>query len=215
MSSRLVTILAVLAGFFLAIAGMTFLIWQPPSDAASSIVAIATYLSTHQMANFLYVISVLLSGVLFLPVILILTIRMYREHPNASIVASSLFGLGSILEITATMASLSQWAFAVPEAAQGDPLAIKLYQTLNVQYLAVDFTGVGLVYVAAVIYAAALWNIHRTSSMLLLVSIGLLLVGFAAMPLVPSIGPAITAGSIVVYGAAYIALGRAAVILGK
>ncbi len=213
MSSRLVMILAVLAGFFLAIAGVTFLLWQPPSTAAASTVAAAAHLSSHQTANLLYVISVFLSGVLFLPVILILSIRLYSKRPNAAIVAGGLFGLGTTLEIVATMASLSQWVFAVPEAAKGDPLGIKLYQTLNLQYLAVDFGGVGLIYVAAVIYAATLWRLHRASSILLLISIALLLVGFIAVPLVPSISSIITSGSIVLYGVAYVALGRATVRL--
>ncbi len=211
MSSRLLMLLAVLAGFFLATSGVTFLLWQPPSTVAGSTVAAAAHLSDHRMANLLYVLSVFLSCVLFLPVILDLTIRLYSKRPNAAIVAGGLFGLGTALEIVATMASLSQWVFAVPEATKGDPLGITLYQTLNLQYLAVDFGGVVLIYGAGVIYATTLWRLHRASSMLLLTSTGLLLIGFIAVPLVPPISSVIMAGSIVVYGVAYVTLGRATV----
>ena len=57
MSSRPIMVLAVLAGFFLALAGVTFFFWQSPSSAAGSVVAMAAHLSDHQGANFLYVIS--------------------------------------------------------------------------------------------------------------------------------------------------------------
>ena len=120
MSSKLVMILAVLAGFFLAMAGVTFLLWQPPSSAAGSVQAMAVHLTDHQKANFIYVISVFLSVILILPVILTLTVRLHPKRPNGAIVAGCLFFLGSILETVATLASLSQWAFAVPEASKGD-----------------------------------------------------------------------------------------------
>ena len=213
MSSRLIMVLAVLAGFFLVLAGVTFLLWQSPSSVAGSVEAMAVHLSDHQKANFLYVISVFLSVVLILPVIVTLTIRLYPKRPNGAIIAGSFFVLGSILETVATLASLSQWAFAVPEASKGDPLGITLYKTLNFQYLAVDFCGVGLIYVAAVIYAFVLWKWHPPSSILLLLSIGLLFIGFAAVPIIPAISSFITAGSIVFYGIAYVALGRVAVKL--
>ena len=213
MSARLIVILAILAGFFLIIAGVTFLLWQPPSSATGSTIAMAAHLAEQQTANLLYVVSVYLSGVLFLPVIVMLTIRLYSKRPNAAIVAGTLFGLGYTLEIVATLASLAQWAMAVPEAAQGDPLGIKLLQTLTLQYLAVDFSGVALVYVAAIIYAVALWRLHRAASLLLLSSTGLFVIGFAVFPLFPALSSMITAGSIVVYGLAYIALGQVAVNL--
>jgi hypothetical protein len=215
MSARLIMILAILAGFFLIMAGVTFLLWQPPSSTTGSTVAMAAHLAEHQTANLLYVISVYLSGVLFLPALLMLTIRLYSKRPNAAIVAGMLFGLGYTLEMVATLASLAQWVVAVPEAAQGDPLGIKLFQTLTLQYLAVDFSGVGLVYVAAIIYAVALWRLHRAASSLLLTSTGLLVIGFATVPLFPSLSSIFIAGSILIYGLAYIALGQVAVELGR
>jgi hypothetical protein len=210
MSSRLTMLLASIAGFFLALAGATFFVWQPPSSGAGSIVAMAAHLTDQQGANILYVISVFLSVVLILPVAVLLSIRLYAQRPNTAIVAGSLFVFGNVLEAAATLASLSQWAFAVPEAAKGDPLGMTLYQTLTFQYLAVDFSGVGLIYVAAVVYAVALWRVHRPSSWLLMISTGLLIIGFAAVPVVPSISPILTAGSIVVFGMAYVALGHLA-----
>ena len=210
MSSKLTLILASIAGFFLAVAGVTFYFWQPPNSTAGSVIAMAAHLSDHRGANLLYVISVFLSVVLILPVVLMLSLRLYTRRPNAAIVAGSLFVFGNILEAVATLASLSQWAFAVPEAAKGDALGINLYQTIALQYLAVDFSGVGLIYIASIIYAVALWELHRPSSWLLIISIGLLIIGFAAVPVVPSISPILTAGSIVVYGLAYGSLGHLA-----
>ena len=49
MSTRLIMILVILAGFFLIIAGVTFLLWQPPSDATGSTVAMAAHLAEHQV----------------------------------------------------------------------------------------------------------------------------------------------------------------------
>jgi hypothetical protein len=204
-------ILAILAGFFLIVAGVTFLLWQPPSSVTGSTFAMAAHLAEHQAANLLYVISVYLSGALFLPVLLMLTIRLYSKRPNAAIIAGSLFGLGYTLEIVATLASLAQWAIAVPEAARGEPLGVKIFQTLTLQYLAVDFSGVALVYVAAIIYAVALWRLHRAASSLLLTSTGLLVIGFAVVSLFPALSLTIIARSIVVYGLAYIALGQVTV----
>lgn len=62
MSARLIMILAMLAGFFLIIAGVTFLLWQPPSSATGSTIAMADHLAEHRTANLLYVVSVYLSG---------------------------------------------------------------------------------------------------------------------------------------------------------
>jgi Ca2+/Na+ antiporter len=213
MSPKLTMILASAAGFFLAIAGVAFFFWQPPGNAAGSVEAMAAHLSDHQGTNVLYVVSVFLSIVLILPVVLILSIRLYARRPTAAVVAGSLFVFGNVLEALATLASLSQWAFAVPEAAKGDNLGIRLYQTLTFQYLAVDFSGVGLLYVAAVIYAVTLWRVHRSSSWFLIISIGLLIMGFVAVPIASSISPLLTSGSIIVYGMAYVALGRTAVKL--
>ena len=206
-------ILASAAGFFLAIAGVAFFFWQAPGSAAGSVEAMAAHLSDHQGTNLLYVVSVFLSIVLILPVVLILSIRLYARRPTAAIVAGSLFVFGNVLEAVATLASLSQWAFAVPDAAEGNTLGMKMYQTLTIQYLAVDFSGVGLLYVAAVIYTVTLWRVGRSSSWFLMISTGLLIIGFAAVPVVPSISPLLTSGSIIVYGMAYVALGRTAVKL--
>ena len=41
-------ILATLGGLFLIIAGVTFLLWQPPSSATGSVVSMAVHLSDHQ-----------------------------------------------------------------------------------------------------------------------------------------------------------------------
>ena len=210
MSSKLTLILASIAGFFLAVAGVTFYFWQPPNSTAGSVIAMAAHLSDHRGANLLYVISVFLSVVLILPVVLMLSLRLYTRRPNTAIVAGRLFVFGNILEAVATLASLSQWAFAVPDAAKGDALGINLYQTIALQYLAVDFSGVGLIYVAAVVFAVALWKMHRPSSWFLIISTGLLIIGFAAVLIVPSISPILTAGSIFVYGMAYVALGHLA-----
>ncbi len=64
----------------------------------------------------------------------------------------------------------------------------------------------------AIIYAVALWRLHWPSSWLLLASLVLFVLGFLAVLLLPAISTFLSAASIVVYGVAYIALGRATVI---
>jgi hypothetical protein len=63
--------------------------------------------------------------------------------------------------------------------------------------------------------SVALWRLHRAASSLLLTSTGLLVIGFAVAPLFPALSSIIIAGSIMVYGLAYTALGQVAVTLGQ
>lgn len=207
MSARLIMALAALAGFFLIISGLTFMLWQESlSSTTDSTVPTAAIL--------LYAISVCLSTVLLLPVILMLSIRLYSKRPNSAIIAGTFLGLGCILDTVATLASLGR-TIAMPKDAQGDPLGNELFQSLTIQYLAVDSGAVGLVYVAAIIYAIDLWRLHRVASSLLLTSTGMIMIGFLISPLSPSLSSITAAGSIVVYGLAYIALGHVAVYLGQ
>lgn len=205
-SARAIIALAVVSGLLLAIAGASVPTWMAPPGGADA--GAAARLAESPIANLVYVLAVFASCALFAPVLIVLTMRLHRLRPTGALVGAAVFGFGLLLESAATTGSLARLTMAA-DAAAGDVVALALFQTLTVQYLAVDFAGVGLIYVAAVVYAVTLWRVHRATSWALIVSTALLFLGFAVSPLaLPFL-----AASIVVYGVAYVLLGVVAVRL--
>jgi len=209
MSARLITVLAVLAGLLLIVAGVTIPLWMAVAGIGD--VQAAQILWDNQVANYLYTITVFLSCVLMAPVILVLSFRLYPSRRDFAVLGGVLFLFGLVLEAVGTMSSLARWPVAIPQALTGDATGLALYRTLTRLYLAVDFSGVALIYVAAIIYTIGLWRLHRLSAYLLVVSTALLVIAFGVPALYSTL---VLAGSIVVYGVAYGALGQAAIQLG-
>ena len=208
MSARPLTVLAVVAGLLLILAAVTVPLWMAAPGIGD--VQAAQILWDNQMANFTYAVAVLLSCVLITPVIVTLTTRLHAVRPGYAVLTGSVFLFGLVLEAAGTMASLSRWAGAITGTLSGDALWLAIYQSLTMLYLAVDFSGVALIYVAAALYVVALWPLHRPSAYALTASIALLIVGF----LLPGFySTAVLAVSISVYGLAYAALGFAAASL--
>ena len=206
MSAGAIMALATVAGLMLMVAGGSVLFWMAPPGAPDSVTA--ARLAEGSSANIVYALTVLASCALIAPVLLVLAMRLHPLRPTGTMVGAVLFGLGLVLECVGTMGSLARLPVAA-RAAAGDAGALMLFQALTVQYLAVDFSGVGLLYIAGIVYAVALWMVHRPTFWLLVASTALLFLGFA----IPSLALPFLAASIVVYGLAYVLLGLVAVRL--
>jgi len=204
--------LAILAGLFLAVAGVLFPLAVLPGGVTTQ--ATAQYLAGSQGASLLYVAAVLLSNLLFLPVLVLLTIRLYFKRPGTAIGAGVMIALAILLETIAVLVSLARWS-SIPAAAGGDKTAISLFETIQALFLAIDLPGVLLFYAGAAIYALGLRRMHRPSAVILAVSIALLIAGGLLMAKSPAASTLLTAASIIVYGLGYMALGRLATILGR
>ncbi|NPV09012.1 MAG: hypothetical protein HPY83_13745 [Anaerolineae bacterium] len=204
MSTRMTRYLALFAGLALIVAGLTVPVWMA-SPGIGDIQA-AQILYDSQAFHWLYVITVIVSCVLIAPVIVLLAVRLYPLRPELSLVGASAFLLGLILEAAGSASSLARFGGAVTGAMEADPLWISIYHSLTSLYLAVDFAGVALIYVAGVLLALALWRHHLISSILLLLAA----VVFVVALFLPSFYSTFTlAGSIVIFGLAYGALGYA------
>ncbi len=206
MSARVTRYLALFAGVSLIVAGVTIPLWMATPGIGD--VQAAQILSDNQVANWIHALTVLLSCVLIAPVIVMLCVRLYRPRPALALFGGTTFLLGLVLEAVGTMSSLARHGGAMVGAAEGNLVWLTLYRSLTTLYLAVDFSGVALIYVAGLLLAVALWRLHRLASYLLGLSIILLVVA----GLVPAFfSLTVLAGSITVYGLAYGSLGYAAV----
>jgi hypothetical protein len=213
-SLRAIIAMSWIAGAALCVAGIAFLHGAATSNDADAGAQIAQLVRS-QTWNFVYVAAVYVCYALFIPVIVVLTIRLHAARPAGSVSAGSLFCLGGAVEMAATLASMGRWAYAIPRGAQGDASAVGLFQTLTTQFLILDFAGVALVYAAGVLYAIMLWRIHRPTSCLLLLSTALLVVGIPASAVASDVGMVLSMLSILVYAAASVCLGYVVRMLGS
>jgi uncharacterized membrane protein len=136
-----------------------------------------------------------------------LTIQSYRKKPVISIISGSVFSLAIVLQTIATLSSLSRWGYAIPESLKGDQFAMKIFESLQSLYLAIDLPGAILFYIAAIIYAFVFWYKNRVTSLLLITSTVLLLFGGIMSSINPSLSLILSGGSIIIYGIAYITIG--------
>ncbi len=213
MSNRIILVMSVLSGLFLVLVGVLFPLAIPLEPRPPLLTAYL--LNSRQAINFVYVMGVVLSNVLFSPLLVILTARLYRRRQATAIVAGSFMAFAIILETIAVLLSLARWSWVIPAAARDDPSALLAFDTFQLLWLMVDLPGAFLFYVAGAIYAIGLWRLHPTSSLLLSGSVVFFLAAGIVSIFSPAIGGAIVAGSIVTFGIAYIALGQLIIELGN
>ncbi len=213
MSSRAIQVLSVLSGALLVLVGILFPLAIPLEPRAPLLVAYT--LAARQTINYVYVGAVVLSNLLFSPLLVLLTIRLYRQRQGTAIIAGSFLGFALVLETVAVLISLSRWQWLIPVAAKGEPNVLLLFETFQTLWLMLDLPGALLFYVAGVIYAIGLWRLHQTTALLFTASAAFFVAAGAVSLVTPAIGGALLTGSIVVYGIAYIALGQLIIELGK
>lgn len=213
MSNRVVVVLSIATGVLLVLAGVLFPLVVPLEPRPAFLTA--NLLAGRQMMSYVYVAAMVLSNLAFSPLLVLLTIRLYATRPGSAIIAGTLLAFGIVLETIAVLISLARWSWLIPTGAKGDPNVLLLFETFQILWMALDLPGAFLYYVSGVIYAIVLWRTHPTAAMLLAASAGFFVAGGALSIAYATIGGALVAGSIVVYGIAYIALGQLIIELGK
>jgi hypothetical protein len=213
MSNRIILVLSVASGVLLVLAGILFPLAIPLEPRPPLLTA--HLLAGRQTISFVYVGAVVLSNLLFSPLLVLLTIRLYRHRQGTAIIAGSLLAFALVLETIAVLVSLARWSWLIPTGAKGDPNVLLLFETFQTLWMMLDLPGALLFYVAGAIYAVGLWRMHPTAALLLAASAGFFVIAGAVSVASPAIGGALVAGSIVIYGIAYIALGQLTIELGK
>ncbi len=213
MSNRIVITLSIASGLLLALVGILFPLAIPLEPRLPLLLANA--LAARQTISYAYVGAVVLSNLLFSPLLVLLTIRLYRRLQATAIIAGSLLAFGIVLETIAVLISLARWSWLIPIGAKGDPNVLLLFETFQTLWMMLDLPGALLFYVAGAIYAVGLWRMHQTTAMLLAASVGFFLIAGAFSTIYPAIAGALLTGSIVIYGIAYISLGQLIIELGK
>ncbi len=213
MSNRIVLSLAVASGLLLALVGILFPLVVPLEPRPPLLTAYL--LAGRQTISYVYVGAVVLSNIIFSPLLVLLTIRLYRHRQGTAIIGGSLLAFGILLETIAVLVSLARWSWLIPVGAKGEPNVLLLFETFQTLWMMLDLPGALLFYIAGAIYAVGLWRLHPTTAMLLAASGGFFLIAGAVSIAFPAIGGALVAGSIVIYGIAYMAIGQFVVELGK
>ncbi len=213
MSQRTVQVLSVLSGLTLALAGMLFPIANPLEPRAPLLLANA--LAARQAISYACVATLVLSNLLYSPLLILLTIRLYKHRQGTAILAGAFLGFAIVLETVAALISLARWVWIIPVAAKGEPNVLLLFQTFQMLWQMVALPGALLFYVAGIIYAIGLWRLHQTTAVLMTASVGFIAFAAVVSTVSPAVAGALVTGSIVIYGIAYIAVGQLIVELGK
>ncbi len=205
MSANRILILAALAGIFLSISGILFPIAIPSEPLSAG--ELAHMLQANRLACMIHAGTVLLSGVVFLPVLVQLAVRLYPLRPGTAIAGSSILGVAIFLQTVAVLLSLARWNKVVPLAASGNPEGLLLLDTLQMLWLAVDLPGTALFYVASTVLTVGLWSLDTKAAWSLGISTALFIGAFLASFISPGVGTALAAASIFMYGFSYMMLG--------
>ncbi len=213
MSERIIQVMAISSGIVLSLAGILFPIANPFEPRAPLLLANA--LAGRQIISYTYVTMVVLSNTLFSPLLLLLTVRLYKYRLVTAIVAGSFLGIAFVLETVAALISLARWVWIIPVAAKGEPNVLLLFQTFQTLWQSIALLGALLLYLAGTIYALGLWRMHQSTAVLMTASVGFLALAAVVSAVSPAIAGAIVAGSIVIFGISYISLGQLIVELGK
>jgi hypothetical protein len=204
-SSKSIKILATLSGLGLVFAGLTYILWAPQKN--TTLAQQAFYLLGYKRENYLYILSIVLSSIGIIPVIIIMTVKLARKNYVSSIVAGSFFIVGCIMKIIASLASLSRWGYGIYESARGDFLASRIFDTLQVLYVAIDTPASVAINAAGLFYIFIFWNKHRFASLLILFSIIIFIAGLILGKANPQMSIIFNGGSLMVFGIAYISIG--------
>ena len=171
MSKTVILFMVIGAGIFLSIAGVTFFLWQPPAELMQDIQLKAQYMNDRILANFVYVFSVVLSCLLFIPVLICLIIRGNKHYPNTIVAGGTIILLGFLFDMIANLYSLSFWGAAIPESIKGEQFGFVLFKSIESAFLALDFCAVALVYGGAFIFGIGFRKEFKSTSIPMLLSV--------------------------------------------
>ena len=91
--------MALMAGLLVISIAVTYLVSMPDIDLNSLIPQEAEVLSEGNNHSVLYALFVVLSSLLYLPVVVMITHKLYPMNPNALLMAGTFFVLALVLEI--------------------------------------------------------------------------------------------------------------------
>lgn len=152
MSKRLTMFLSILSGVLLSFAGIFFFFWQPPPEIMGNIPLKAQHMVENFDFNILYIISTVGCCFFFLPVAVTVLIRLNKIYANTIILGTTFLIIGFLLDGIANLYSISWWTEAIPSSVSGDEIGKMLFNTIETGFLALDFTAVAFVYLAALVY---------------------------------------------------------------
>lgn len=208
MSEKCTTRLAICAGLLLIISTIASGIWQPPIGQAKTASFIAHYLQIHWVANITYIITLFFSSIIIIPVIINTTILLFKVRPNSAIIAGSFFCMGIMLQIIATLGTLSRWIHAIPQSMNNNTTGVMLFETLNTSYVAINFPALLLIYSAAAVWVISFWNIHRMLATWLAICLLIIVAGIPSLFVARGSFLYFVLGSVMAYAMAYIYFGR-------
>jgi hypothetical protein len=211
MSRKVVLFLSIGAAIFLSTAGITFFLWMPPAELMQDTQLEAQYMNERFVVNIIYVLSVVLSCLMILPVIICLIIRTYKQNPYTIIIGGAIIILGFLFDSAANLFSLSLWASAIPESIKGDKTGYMLYKSIYFAFLALDFFSVALVYTGALIYGLGLRKASKLISNSMLISVIFLFASFSLSPHIRVLSIAFMIGSFMAYASGMIGTGLLAI----
>jgi hypothetical protein len=211
MSRKVILFFSIGAAIFLCVAGIAFFLWMPPAEIMQDTQLEAQYMNERFIVNMVYVLSVVLSCLMILPVIICLIIRAYKQYPYTIIIGGTIIILGFLFDSAANLFSLSLWASAIPESIKGDRTGYMLYKSIYFAFMALDFFAVALVYTGALIYGLGLRNASKLISNSMLLSVIFLFASFLTTPHIRVLSIAFMIGSFMAYAAGIFGIGLLAI----
>ena len=154
MNSRHTKIFGIIAGIMIMISGIQFVQWVVPFDIIES-KAQALHVFNHIKEGIIYTILMNGSYLLFLPIALLLTIKLYCRKPILSLLCISLFLFGMIADFIGSVPYLTQAAYILPECKKNNIDAINLFSSFYLPMRLFAMVGTGLSFLSFL-----LWGIN-------------------------------------------------------
>lgn len=213
MSERAIYLMAFTAGLVLFCIAFTYIIWMPKIGIDFFVPQTLEHNGARPAYGLFYVVFVLVSSILFLPVIVVHTKKLYHVSPIAMLVAASFFLLALVIGILNNTLTLAHWAYSIPWDEAGEEIAMKMYQISAVEYMALDVAGFSFTYLAGLIYARIFWKTYRLISVAVFISVAFFFIHLPFLFWLQPIGMVFFSLSIASYGFVYILLGRSILVL--
>ena len=152
----------------------------------------------------------LLYAFAFLPVAVMVTVRKYRVSPAASVLAASLAGVSSLIEIVNNLPVVAAGVFPGELEHVPADVLLRLIQTDAIRFLALDVAGFTLAYLGLAAYALVEWKENRRPAYTMAASIGLFVANVPFLRFAPKAAVVLMAASILAMAPVAVWLGRTA-----
>ena len=154
---------------------------------------------------------VLLYAFTFLPVSIMSTVKRYRMNPYALVLACSLIGISSLIEIINNLPLVAVGIYPGKLESISADILLYLRQVETIKYLSYDVAGFALAYVAIFVYAIVYFRSHRLLSYTMIGSIVLFIANVPCLWFAPNVAVILMAMSIFAFAPVPIFLARMAI----